>query len=243
MRSFKFLLLVFCFGWKLLPAQIDVPDSPFVKLRNGHLLTGQNLQLTERAFAASTIQLDGQTFKTRDVLFYKDNQGLLYARMNGVLTENIYNNNNFYFFRTISYSSGPGLGIGMGMGYGGGFGGYGGYSTRINYAYSVGLSDLQPVKLDNVARDMSSDPIAAGFIRKAKSQRNWARISIAGAVGGFLLTFSNVNSRNTNVIYGGLGIMLGGSISATVFSGLKRKNTRRAVKAFTGFDFMGEPGL
>lgn len=77
------------------------PDEPFVKLKTGQTFEGEAVKKQEKIFAASKIEIDGKTYKAKDVSMYSNGRNTYANISRNNYGEKVFGND-INVFRTIT---------------------------------------------------------------------------------------------------------------------------------------------
>jgi hypothetical protein len=197
---------------------------PFVKLNNGTLIHGSTISYESQLFRSGQLKLDSLSFRERDVKFYGDTKGNVFANLNGFV-QDIGGRKGVCFFRTMSTTNSTQT-----------FAGSSYSKTNTNtitkYFFTENLGELRRVRYLAFKDKMQDDSLAKRFIHSAGRARATSLISYAAAGGACALNFALLGNEaylNSNFIFVLGGVALGGVITGIVYNKIKLKRTQRAL--------------
>ncbi|HLP11710.1 MAG TPA: hypothetical protein VK177_07215 [Flavobacteriales bacterium] len=212
---------------------IEMPAFPFVKLKTGQVITGNDMTFDSRVFGPSTVTIDGKLFKTRELSFIGDKSGQLHGRVGlDGMHPSVHNNRNIYTYKVVKTHYTPNNNYGVGPRYGGG--GY--YSTSINYYYSVGVVQMKRLLITNLVDDLKDDVVAMGDIYRGLKFRRVSQIAFLASTACLGYTFfsiSNTGRLDQVPVY----CALGGYVVSFGFYVAKWRMAQRAYSKYTGYMF------
>jgi hypothetical protein len=217
-------------------AQTEVPAGAFVKLNNDSVLLGRSVIYSENVLKSSTVDLDNRIIKSKYLNYFGIGPDYFYARVPGKgLMEATFKKKNIYFFKVVKKG-----GSAPSHGHGGAnpVGPSGGYSTSINYYYTVGLTGVKKMFITNLKKDLTDDPATVTIINEGMKYR---KISQLCFLTGILANFATIallvapdsgvfNSAN-RLTSGLFMISYGASI---LFYHKKWKTKEKAVTQYAG---------
>lgn len=219
----KLLLVLLCISAQVL-SQNTLPP-PFIKLKNGTLLQGSTINYESKIFRRGHLKLDSLEFGEREVAFYGDGKGNVFANMSGGFVQDIGGRKGVYFFRTTSTTNSTQSFAGSS------------YSkintnTIVKYFFTENLGEINRVKYLSFKDKMQDDSVAKGLIHLAGRARNTSLIGYGAAGAACVLNFALLGSPaylNSNFIFVLGGVALGGVITGIVYNKIKLKRTQKAL--------------
>jgi hypothetical protein len=199
--------------------QSDSITGPFVKLRNGNLLAGKNVQFSEK-FMNKKIIIDGKEIPASTVSLFRNTENELYGNTSNVAAifrKSFYSANDADFFL-----SGPA-----------------GTQNLGTLLFSHKLGRVKNVSATALKKLMGSNPEANLLIRKANVNKNICHILLGAAAGLFVLDIAKASSGNYWSQSTARGVEVIGStciIGSIIANGGKKRNTRAAIKKYYGVE-------
>lgn len=236
MKKRIILAATFAFIGFSLSAQNEVPDQPFVKLKNGELHKGSLLQVNRKWLKESTVDLDSSSFKLKEVTFYKGNENVLYGSIGSNFRASIYNKNNMNIYKVLSEGMSPSSSYNPGAPATGSNFKAGTSTTNVKFYFNRGLDKIKKVNATNLLNEMKDNEEANSLIILANKQKKNAIIAL-GIFAGSIISYPIVVFAAPGIGTQFIGaISVGGLITSLVLNNQKWKTTYKALKIYSDFD-------
>lgn len=229
------LITVFAFIGFSVSAQNEVPDQPFVKLKNGELHKGSLFEMDKKWFKASTVYLDSTSFKLKEVTFYRGNDNDLYGRIGRNLYKCIHNANNMYIYKIVSTGTSAPTSYNPGSPATGANFRAGTPTISVKYYFNRGLNKIKKVNVNNLLNEMEDNKEAHRLIWLAHQKQNYSKIALGVFVAGAAISILPLENKYPSAKLIPF-ISVGGLVTCLVFNNQKWKTTYKALKVYTGFD-------
>jgi hypothetical protein len=200
------------------------PDEPFVKLKTGQTFEGEAVKKQERIFASSKIEIDGKTYKAKDVSMYSNGRNTYANLSRNNYGEKVFGND-INVFRTISLETTTNSSGGSST------------STRIRdyIQYKDGKDyEYKLLSYKRLKELIPADGAAGDHLKKYKTNRMAARIAGLGGLALFVagtgIMMSSLvaeNSPTAGLVI--LGIGAGGVVASMPISYAGRHHIYDAV--------------
>lgn len=201
------------------------PDEPFVKLKSGQTFEGESVRTKQRVFASQKIEIDGKSYKSKDVALYSDGRNTFANVGRNTYGEKVFGND-INIFRNISIETSVNSN------------GSSSSHTRVRDYIQYQNGNKYTYKLMTYGRLKSlipPDGAAADQLKKAGTNRMIAKICGWGGLamlftGSVMAVGAAANDGSPGVGAAVAGIGLGGVIASVPLSLSSRRHQYDAVE-------------